>query len=577
MEQLRGQLTLRSIIIGCVGCAILTASSVYVALKMGALPWPIIFAAIVSLFILKAISRGNASLNEANVTHTVMSSGAMVAGGLAFTIPGIWMIGLADEVSFGQMIFIAIAGSALGLIASIALSRHFIEDAGLEFPIGQAAAQTLKAGDAGGKTGLRLFASMGFAGIYTLLRDGLHVIPSMLVALPIPGVTFGIYNSPMMLSVGFLVGIGAVSAWFLGALVSNFGIVVLAPAAGWTTLEGAQAIASCLGMGAMMGAGIGVIVRDIIPKAVDTFKKGQRRSELLGAKADVIPQVGIFNAGSRSDKGGKMLSRRSIASASIVMALLAVGATVFLGFPIYVSVFVVLAAIIACAMSAQSVGQTGIDPMEIFGLIVLLLVLAFADLSQVRLFFIAALVAVACGLAGDVMNDFKAGAVLRTSPTAQWVGQGIGAIVGSVVAVLTMQVLLNAFGADAFGVGREFVSAQASVVASLVSGIANAPAFAVGLVLGIVLYLLRLPSMMFGLGLYLPFYMSLTAFLGSLVKVAYDRICKVRAVRRGEDPEEYRRIASENGLVVASGLLGGESVVGILLALIVTGATFMQI
>ena len=93
MRDLKGQLTLRGVVVGCVGCVVITASSVYVALRMGALPWPIIFAAIVSLFFLRALSRGRASLNEANVTHTVMSSGAMVAGGLAFTIPGAWMLG----------------------------------------------------------------------------------------------------------------------------------------------------------------------------------------------------------------------------------------------------------------------------------------------------------------------------------------------------------------------------------------------------------------------------------------------------------------------------------------------------
>ena len=78
---MRGQLTLRGVVIGVLGCVIITASSAYTALKMGALPWPIIFAAVISLFFLKLM--GNASLNEANVTHTIMSAGAMVAGGLS--------------------------------------------------------------------------------------------------------------------------------------------------------------------------------------------------------------------------------------------------------------------------------------------------------------------------------------------------------------------------------------------------------------------------------------------------------------------------------------------------------------
>lgn len=153
MDSVKGQLTLRGIVIGCVGCAIITAASVYTALKMGALPWPIVFAAIISLFFLKALGHGKASLNEANVTHTVMSAGAMVAGGLAFTIPGIWMLGYADEVGWFEMLLVAVSGVIMGLVCTALLRRHFIEDSELEYPIGEAAAQTLIAGDSGGKTG----------------------------------------------------------------------------------------------------------------------------------------------------------------------------------------------------------------------------------------------------------------------------------------------------------------------------------------------------------------------------------------------------------------------------------------
>lgn len=182
---------------------------------MGALPWPIVFAAVISLFFLKLM--GNASLNEANVTHTIMSAGAMVAGGLAFTIPGAWMLGYADQISWLDMFIVALAGTILGLLATALIHRHFIVDAALEFPTGNAAAQTLRATEAGGKTGKQLFGSMAIAGIYSVLRDALGVVSSMLCTLNIPGVTFAIYNSPMLLSVGFLVGFAPVAFWFAGA------------------------------------------------------------------------------------------------------------------------------------------------------------------------------------------------------------------------------------------------------------------------------------------------------------------------------------------------------------------------
>ncbi|MEG0014976.1 MAG: OPT/YSL family transporter [Gordonibacter sp.] len=559
MDSVKGQLTLRGILIGCVGCIIITAASVYTALKMGALPWPIVFAAIISLFFLKALGHGKASLNEANVTHTVMSAGAMVAGGLAFTIPGIWMLGFADQVGWFEMLAVALSGVILGLICTAALRRHFIEDADLEYPIGEAAAQTLIAGNAGGKMGLKLFGSMGLAGLYTALRDFFGVIPAMLLGnVSIPGVAFGIYNSPMLLAVGFLVGTGAVVVWFGGALFANFGIIVGGSAAGFWDIASAQGIVSSLGMGVMMGAGLGVIFKNILPKAVKMLKD-TKGSIMLGAAAgtDDLPASG----GARR----RMRISAGLAACGVAAVALLICFGLQLG-PIPALIVVALTWV-ATAMSAQSVGQTGIDPMEIFGLIVLLAVAAVSNVPQVQLFFVAGIVAVACGLAGDVMNDFHAGHVIGTSPKAQWVGQAIGAVLGAVVAVAVMAVLVGAYGPESFGPQGSFVAAQASVVATMVSGIPSVPAFAIGLAAGLGLYLLGFPSMMLGLGIYLPFYLSFSAFLGAMVKVVYDLVCKRRRAKLSpEEAAAKEKAQTETGLVVSSGVLGGESIIGVLVA-----------
>ncbi|WP_302396152.1 OPT/YSL family transporter [Eggerthella sinensis] len=567
MDTLKGQLTLRGIIIGCVGCAIITAASVYTALKMGALPWPIVFAAIISLFFLKALGHGKASLNEANVTHTVMSAGAMVAGGLAFTIPGIWMLGYADEVGWYEMLLVALSGVILGLVCTVLLRRHFIEDAELEYPIGEAAAQTLIAGDKGGKTGWKLFGSMGLAGIYTALRDGLGLIPAMLLGnVSIPGVAFGIYNSPMLLAVGFLVGTGAVVVWFAGAVLANFGIIAGASAAGLWDIAAGQGIVSSLGMGVMMGAGLGVIFKNILPKAFRMLKDTRGAVTFGAATAD-----GDAPAQPKGAKRSRLRLSAGLAACAVAAVALLICFGLQLG-PVP-AVIVVALAWVATAMSAQSVGQTGIDPMEIFGLIVLLAVAAVSSLPQVQLFFVAGIVAVACGLAGDVMNDFHAGHVLGTSSKAQWIGQAIGAVIGAVVAVAVMAVLVSAYGSESFGPTASFVSAQASVVATMVSGIPSIPAFALGLALGFGLYLLNFPAMMLGLGIYLPFYMSFTAFLGAMAKVVYDAVCKRRRAKLApEAAAEKEKAQGETGLIVSSGLLGGESIVGVLVALAAVAA-----
>lgn len=552
----RGQLTARGVVIGCIGCVVITASSAYTALKLGALPWPIVFAAIVSLFFLKLL--GNASLNEANVTHTIMSAGAMVAGGLAFTIPGAWMLGYADEVGFVQMLIVALAGTGLGLVATAIIHRHFIVDANLEFPMGASAAQTLRATEAGGKTGRRLFASMGLAGVYAVLRDALGAVPAMLAALPIPGVSFGIYNSPMMLSVGFLVGGVAVAWWFAGALLANFGIVVAGSAAGLWSVDAAQGIVKSLGMGLMMGAGLAVVAKDIVPQLASIARGVRGAGDARGANGTGAAES-LVTGSVRTDAG-----TFAVLAAAIVV-LMCMG----LGLPPVVSVVVVLLAFVTTAMSAQSCGQTGIDPMEIFGLIVLLLVSAFAQVREVQLFFIAGVVAVACGLAGDVMNDFKAGSILGTDPRAQWLGQAIGGVLGAVVSAAVMMALVGAYGPDAFGLGKEFVSAQASVVATMVSGIPSVPAFVIGLAAGIALYWAGLPAMMLGLGVYLPFYMSFTAALGAALKWVIGRVRAARAASLPEDDRAAQEAdAQEAGVVIASGVLGGESIVGVIIAMV---------
>lgn len=548
----RGQISAAGILIGCIGCVIITASSVYTALKMGALPWPTIFTSITALVLLRAA--GRTSLNEANVTQIIMSAGSMVAGGLAFTIPGVWMLGLGAELSWIEIGGVALAGTLLGLVCTALIRRRFVEESDLEYPIGTAAAETLMASRAGGATGKRLFGSMAAAGIWCALRDLAGVIPAMIGALPIPGVAFGIYNSPMLLSVGFLVGGAAVAFWLAGGLIANFGIIVGGSAAGLWDVANAQGIVSSLGMGLMMGSGIGVVVRDILPAAFRSAHNGRRDDDHANAPARTY---------------GKL--DRSVLSLFVAAAALLVCLVLGLS-PIACAVVVVLA-FVTTIMSAQSVGQTGIDPMEIFGLIVLLVIAALGESDQVRLFFVAGVVAVACGLAGDVMSDFKTGKIIGADPRAMWIGQAIGALIGCAVSVAVMCALLNAYGADAFGPGKLFVSAQASVVATMVSGIPSVSAFALGLVAGVALYCLGIPSMMLGLGVYLPFYMTLSASLGAAVKIAYDRVASIRNARASgnvaanANTDAGETSHEETGIIVASGVLGGESIVGVIIAL----------
>ncbi|WP_293818009.1 OPT/YSL family transporter [uncultured Parolsenella sp.] len=565
-----GQLSPVGIAIGVVGCVVITASSVYTALKMGSLPWPTIFTSITALVLLRAF--GHRSLNEANITQIVMSAGSMVAGGLAFTIPGIWMLGLADHTSMAEMLFVALAGTLLGLVCTALIRRRFVAESDLEYPIGTAAAETLAATTSRGGTGKKLFLSMGIAGVYSVLRDVLGVVPQMLLALPIPGVTFGIYNSPMMLSVGFLVGFGALAFAMAGAVFANFGLVVGGTAAGLWDVATAGGIVKSLGMGLMMGSGLGVVLKDILPALVRMAQgrddvhagSGEGSGTASTGKDSGTASAGKGSAaaasGERGDLFGDLTGRYDAGVLALMVAASALVICLGLSLSPLVAVVIILLSFVTTIMSAQSVGQTGIDPMEIFGLIVLLIVAVISQTPPVKLFFVAGIVAVTCGLAGDVMSDFKTGAIIGTNPRAMWVGQAIGALLGVVVAAVTMSALFTAYGPDAFGVGKAFVAAQASVVATMVSGIPSVPAFVIGLAAGIGMYLVGLPSMMIGLGVYLPFYMPFSMFVGSVAKLVFDHFAR----KAGVDEQAER----ETGIVCASGLLGGESIVGVVIALV---------
>lgn len=545
----REQFTVRGMIIGAIGATILTMSSMYVALKLGALPWPIIFVALVSMFSLKLL--GNTNINEINVTHTAMSAGAMTAGGVAFTIPGIYMLNPDADLSMTVLFAVVLGGVALGLIFTALIRKYFVVTKELPYPMGQAAAETLIIGDEGGKKSQTLFASLGLAGIFTFLRDGMPLIglknlipgtlPSNLggTGLAAKGIYAGIWLSPMLIAVGFIIGPLYIGVWFLGAILGDFGIVLGGTNAGLWDAATAPAIKSSLGIGLMVGTGIGIIVKGIIPKAKEIF--------------------------------GPMFSKDAMSSgfvnlrwAPILMVILAVIFTTVCGMGVVPSIITILGVWLATSMSAQIVGQTAINPMEVFGIIVLLAAKAVSDIGQTEAFLVAAIVAIACGLAGDVMNDFKAGHILKSDPKAQWFGECIGGLIGTFVSVGVFYVILTAYGPAAFGNPEGFIAPQAGMVAAMVGGIPHMTSFLIGLVAGCVLYIVNFPVMTLGLGVYLPFYLSATAFLGGALKFIVEKAA----------PEWDKK---GTGLVIASGLLGGEAVIGVIIALVqaVQGMTAM--
>ncbi len=522
------QLTARGLIIGAIGSIILTMSSMFIALKLSSVPWPIMFVVLVSMFLLKLC--GNTNLQEINVTQTAMSAGAMVAGGLAFTIPGIWILNPDADVSLGDLLAVTLGGVILGLIFTALFRKYFIVNRQLPFAMGQAAAETLNVSDRGGKKVILLFVSMIAAGIFTWLRDWKMKIASTVLSAKtaVYGSYVGIWLSPMLISIGYIIGPVVVGVWFLGALIGDFGILIGGVELGLWDSQVASDIKSSLGIGLMVGTGIGILIKGIIPKAKDIFGSMFIKDRL----------------------GDNFVSMRW---APFVMVLVACAFTVITDMGVIASIITILGTWLTTSMSAQCVGQSGINPMEIFGIIILIAAKAVSSIGQVEAFYVAAVVAVACGLVGDVMNDFKAGHILNTDPKAQWIAEVVGGLIGGVVSVFILFIILKAYGAGAFG-GEMFPAAQASAVAAMVGGISHMPAFIAGLIIATILYCINFPVITLGLGVYLPFYLSATAAIGGALRFVVDKIWP-------------KFEADGKGTIIASGLLGGESIVGVIIAM----------
>lgn len=522
------QLTVRGLIIGAIGSIILTMSSMFIALKLSSVPWPIMFVVLVSMFLLKLC--GNTNLQEINVTQTAMSAGAMVAGGLAFTIPGIWILNPDADVSLGDLLAVTLGGVILGLIFTALFRKYFIVNRQLPFAMGQAAAETLTVSDRGGKKVILLFVSMIAAGIFTWLRDWKMKIASTVLSAKtaVYGSYVGIWLSPMLISIGYIIGPVVVGVWFLGALIGDFGILIGGVELGLWDSQVASDIKSSLGIGLMVGTGIGILIKGIIPKAKDIFGSMFIKDRL----------------------GDNFVSMRW---APFVMVIVACAFTVITDMGVIASIITILGTWLTTSMSAQCVGQSGINPMEIFGIIILIAAKAVSSIGQVEAFYVAAVVAVACGLVGDVMNDFKAGHILNTDPKAQWIAEVVGGLIGGVVSVFILFIILKAYGAGAFG-GEMFPAAQASAVAAMVGGISHMPAFIAGLIIATILYCINFPVITLGLGVYLPFYLSATAAIGGALRFVIDKIWP-------------KFEADGKGTIIASGLLGGESIVGVIIAM----------
>ena len=532
---MKNHLTLPAITIGILGAILVSASSFYIVLKFGALPWPTIMVTLISMSALNLFKRKD--LNEITITHTIMSAGSMVAGGVAFTIPGYLLLGgKLTDIDKGLFTLTLIIGSILGAILSFLFRKKLIEDDKLEFPIGEAAYELVIAGS---KRVNMSFVTIGalFSSVIALLRDynfkkgHAPLIPTLF---SVKNTHISFYVSPLLVGIGYILGFANTFSWFVGGALTY---LVARPLAINNGIKDFDTMKNSFGMGFMIGIGVSIILGIIFSTIVSKNKKNKKSN----FRYIILTIIVSF-----------------IACVNIIYKL-----------PIFLSLVLVLICILCTIIAGYTTGKTGINPMEIYAIMTILVIsflnsllnnlniggkIFHTNINLLTLFLLAGIVAIACGLAGDILNDFKSGYKLKTDPKQQFIGELIGAVVSSFVISFLFFVFFNVYkniGPQA--TNPQLIVLQASIVASVVHGIPFIKIFWIGLLLGMLLNSAKLPVLTLGIGVYLPFYLTIPVFLGGLISLIIINFSKK---------------TSDKFLLLSNGLMAGEAIVGVIISIL---------
>ncbi len=593
-EPVRRELTLRAVVLGLGLAALLGAANVYLGLKVGMTVSASIPAAVVAMLVLRRVLGGGTVL-EANQVQTAASAGESLAAGILFTVPALVLIDVWAEFDYWATTLIAVAGGWLGVLFMIPMRRVFIEESPeLPYPEGVACAAVLQAGDGNAASGDgRLVLRGGLLGAVVKLAVGYFgfLRSSIENAIAIGGTRpffLGADLSPALLGVGFIVRLeialqiflgGALGWWILIPLAPEL-VGVLAPDSDalvravsnpldGTAAERAWAIWSSgiryVGVGAMAVGGLAALVR---------VRVGLRRALWE------LHRGWVERAEGRSE--GLDLSPRSILLFTLLSILLVGGLywrfTGDPGVAMFSTVIMVVASFFFVGVASYIVGLVGNSNSPVSGMTITAVLMTGALLwlvgyvgeeGMIATLGVAAIVCCAACTAGDVCNDLKTGSLVGATPRLQQKMQLAGVVVAALVMAPVLQLLH-----DAYGIGsRELAAPQASLFASLAKGFFGGEDLPWGLVglgaaIGLgVLFLdaliarrgsaFRLHLMPVAVGLYLPFGLAIPIVVGGLVEWAG---------RRRSAPGT--RPLPERGILFASGVVAGEALVGVGIALL---------
>jgi len=606
------EFTLKALLVGIIWSVILGAANAYLGLRAGMTVAATFPAAVIAMALLRPFK---GSILEENIARTTAAVGEALVAGAIFTIPAFLISGVWDKLLYWQSTALMLVGGILGVLFIIFTRRILIEDTTLPFPESVACAEMVKAGQKGQTGAQYVFGALGLSAVIEFLKNpyGLQIFSDTTgkffafakskIQLLVGGTTIGAPGtygggiflrspnaSPAMLGVGYIIGprlaaivfSGGVFAWLLLVPLLVFIKPDLAQLLGtkaslgetvdWSLLSAAvwNSYVRPLAVGAMLvgafytlfrmrgslATGIARAFRDM--KRMGGSSLGNRleidlpfKGVIIGIVLLVIPIAFIYYYFSQSLWG------------AIVAALV-----------------MTLAGFLFAAVAGYLVGTIGSSNNPISGLTLSTLIVAALLMVIVgvkgnpgiaAVLGVAAVVCVSSGVAGDMIQDLKVGHILGGTPWKMEVGCMIGAIAASLVMVIPLQILHEGYKAVG-GIGGELLPApQAGLMAMISKGIVGGemawPLILVGIAFSFGLILVRAPSpMLIAVGMYLPFQTTFAIFIGGVIRYIANKIAEKRLT------EEQKGRFENVGILLSSGLIAGEAIMGMLIAgLVVAG------
>lgn len=566
------EMTATSVILGIILAVLFGAANAYLGLRVGMTVSASIPAAVISMGVIRVILKRD-SILENNLVQTIGSAGESVAAGAIFTLPALfmWMSDWGEgSPSLIEISLIALCGGGLGVLFMIPLRQALIvkEHGTLPYPEGTACAEVLLAGEEGGSKAGVVFSGMGIAALYKFIADGLKIFPSDVdYDIQSYGGGVGVSVLPALAGVGYICGPKISSYMFSGGIISwlilmpvikLFGSGLTEPMAPASALISEMSCQEMwgsyiryIGAGAVAAAGIISLIKSL-PLIINTFKDAMRDLK-KGREASSL----------RTEQDLPMNIVMILVLALVLVIWLVPAVPVNLIGAVLIAVFGFLFA----TVSSRLVGLVGSSNNPVSGMAIATLLVSAVVLkatsgtgheSMMGVISIGGVICVIAAIAGDTSQDLKTGFIVGATPKNQQIGELIG-VLASALAIGGVLYLLNA----AWGYGSDQLPApQAMIMKTVVEGVMNGDLpwnmiFA-GAAVAIVVEILGIPVMPVAVGLYLPIRTTSAIMVGGLIRMWFEK--------KKMSSEEDRKTAIEKGVLYTSGMIAGEGLVGILLA-----------